>query len=208
MKKITLLLALVILTVPLFSCSSYSGEKELYEAGIEVAKTMKQMMKSDEYAEIYGIGNMDEVRTFVDSIDMSGLDDPDTVYSVVLPEAEKLYGEIFADKEDWDDLDDVIRTQLEHRMGFPAIISLINSQNSGSSAIVAASSYMAIVKNEELSLEAPVTYIYVYESGTVIAVMFAENGTAQGQFIFTKDPQDIDELFEDFDCEVERLDIK
>ncbi len=207
MKKLAFLLALVMISVAIVSCSSYSSENYLYSLGIEVAGTMKKLIRSDEYAEIYGIGDMEDIKSFAESLDLSGLDEPDDVYKVTLPEPEKLY-ESFFDGDDWDELDEVVRTQLENMMNAQSVISKINTQKSGTSAIVVASVYNTIVKDEKLSLEKPVTYLYVYESGTVIAVTFGEHGTAQGQFIFTDDPDEIDDEFEDFDCEVEKLKIK
>lgn len=209
MKKLISLLILAAMAATAFcGCSAgTSNEQYLYDLGIDVAEAMEKLIKSDDYAEVFGAP--DYVRDFVDEqVDLSDYDKPDKVYAVTLSNTEEFYEEALGLTDfDWDDLSDIIKEQLGARLGTSTIISQINSKT-GHDALAAAAIYIAFVEDEKLKLDEPVTYLYVYESGAVVAVMFGQYGTAQGQLIFTDEPDNIDDVFEDFACEVRKIDIK
>lgn len=211
MKKLTSLLILAaIAATALCGCSAgTSNEQYLYDLGIDVAETMKKLVKSDDYAEVYGAP--DYVRDFVDDkVDLSDYDKPDKVYAVSLADAEEFYESVIGGEPKWNDLDGVTREQLAARLAVDCGLTVISQMNAqqGTDALAAAAIYIAFVADEELKLDEPVTYVYVYESGTIVAVMFNEGGTAKGQLIFTNEPDDIDEVFEDSGCDVRKIDIK
>lgn len=208
MKKILSLLVLAAMAATaLVGCAAgTSSEQELYALGVDVVGTMKKLIKSNEYAEIYGVN--EEIRGFMGSVDLSDYDEPEDVYAVTIPEISEFCEEFLADADvDWDDLSDVVKEQLEAKVGLTTLITQINAQM-GSNVIAAASMYLTVVEDEELKLDEPVTYIYVYESGAVVAVTFNRYGSAQGQLVFMDDPDEIEDIFEDCGCEVRELDLK
>lgn len=204
-KLLSLIILSAIALTALSSCASlgYYSEDELYELGTEVVGTMKKLIKSDEYGEIFGVASVLETAK---TVDLSDYDDPEAVYAVTLPSIDELYEAIGASDEDWDDLSDTVKEQLEARLGFSNIATMLNNRM-GTSAIAASSIYIAMVKDENLRLEEPVTYVYVYES-VAVAVTFGKYETAQGQLIFVEDTDDVEDMLEDFGCDVTELDVK
>ncbi len=207
MKKWTAILTMLLLLGSLFSCSPEASEAELFSCGIEVAETMKILLASDAYAELYGTTGTEDVKAFIASMDLSDLDKPAYVYAISAPDPEKMYEAYYGDGVAWDSMDDELQQQIAYRMGISSVITMMNARYAGQSAVVVASVYTATVAFDDLALEEQTTYLYVYESGIAVAVTFNEHGTAYGQFIFTDKPDEICDYFENF-CEVERLHIK
>lgn len=206
-KLLSLLILAAMAATALVGCTAgTSSEQELYELGVDVVGTMKKLLKSDEYAEIYGVN--DELRELAESVDLSDYDEPEAVYAVTLTDVSEFCDEFLADADvDWDDLSDVVKEQLEAKLGAPTLITQINSAM-GTAALASSSMYLTVVEDEELRLDESATYIYVYESGAVVAVTFGRYGSAQGQLIFTDDPDDIGDVFEDCGWDVRELDVK
>lgn len=184
-----------------------TNDRQLYSMGLDVISVMDEMMQSDSYGEIMGASGVQDTLEMVDTNDY---DSPLAVYSITMPDTEELLKlAINNDMDLWQDLSEKLKEQVENRVSFSVLVSLLNGR-SGSKNIAFSSLYMAFVKNEKLKLKETKIFLYVFEEGTPIVVTFSESGTIQGQFLFlenVKTLSDVREVFEAFDCSVSRVDI-
>lgn len=208
MKKFSIVIFVFLLTFAMTACnkshSSYN-EEALFDLGIEVTKTMQEMVYSDEYISLYAdIEFEDEIVKF----QATDYNSPIAVYSVEIPSAKDVLSKLGSDNiDDYDKLSDNLKEQLDHRVTFSSIISSINAQ-SGTNTMVLCSILTATKYDKGIELDKSVAYLYIFEKGIPIAVTFTESGYANGQFLLLSDSksyEDISDIFNKFSCKVDKI---
>lgn len=208
MKKISIVIFAFLLTFAMTACgkshNSYN-EEALFDLGIEVTKTMQEMVYSDEYISFYtSIEFEDEIVKF----QATDYNSPIAVYSVEIPSAKELLSKLGSENiDDYDKLSETLKEQFDYRVTFSSIISLINAQR-GTNTMALCSLLTAIKHDKDIELDKSVVYLYVFEKGVPIAVTFTESGYANGQFLVLSDSksyEDISEIFNKYSCKIDKI---
>lgn len=206
----SILLLIMVLTVLVSGCTRSDGD-DLYDRGLEVAEIMDGIVKSESYCRLLsGSDSIDEFRK--QKLVADDYDSPTHVYSITVPSADELLGTMGEDSTElYNELSDLLKEQIDKRIGFNYIINTINAKEGGTTMIAASSLYNAVTSFDNVSLSDDIAYLYVFEDGMPIIVVFTagENGVgANGYFMFKSelsDISDVKELFEPFGCEVNRI---
>lgn len=203
MKRFGILILVVLLAFAMIGCGkehNAQNEDALYDLGIEVAKTMQEMVYSQEYISLYTSVEFEEEIVRFQATDYHA---PIAVYEVDTPDTEDVLSKLgIGSADDYDKLSDNLKEQLDHRVSFSSIISAINAQ-SGTDAMALCSLLTATKRDKEIVLEESVVYLYVFEKGVPIAVTFTESGYANGQFVLLND--DVSEIFDCYSCKVKKI---
>lgn len=208
MKKISIVIFAFLLTIAMTACgkshNSYSKES-LFDLGIEVTKTMQEMVYSEEYISLYSaVEFKDEIVKF----QAKDYDSPIAVYSVEIPNTKDVLSKLGSENiDDYDKLSDNLKEQLDHRVSFGAIISSINAQ-SGAKTMAMCSLLTAAKYDKDMELDKSIAYLYVFEKGTPIVVTFTRSGYANGQFLLLSDSksyEDISEIFSNYSCKIDKI---
>lgn len=208
MKKFSIVIFAFLLALTMTACGknhNSHNEEALFDLGIEVTKTMQEMVYSDEYISLYtAIEFEDEIVKF----QATDYDSPIAVYSVEMPNVKDVLSKLGSENiEDYDKLSDNLKEQLDHRVSFSSIISSINAQ-SGTNAMALCSLLTATKYDKDVELDKNITYLYVFEEGIPIAVTFTKSGYANGQFLLLNDSnsyEDICEIFNKYSCKVDKI---
>ena len=211
MKRTTLLFSLIYLALILSGCGTSekkeSQDIDLYHAGLDIISTMEEMIQSEEYSDIIGTNDVEELLKTVDTNDY---DSPIAVYSISMPEITDLLRITDDyDADQWNRLSDNLKEQIERKLSFSTIVSMINAQQ-GAQKIAFSSVYIAFDEDENIKVDDTTIYLYVFEKGIPIAITFSESGSINGQFVFL---EDIDTLsnaratFEKYKCSVIKIDV-
>ena len=208
MKKFSIVILISLLTLAMTACgkghNSYN-EKALFDLGIDVAKTMQEMVYSDEYCSLYADFEFeDEIVKF----QATDYDSPIAVYSVEIPSVKDILSKLGSENiDEYDKLSDNLKEQLDHRVFLSSIISSINVQN-GTKTMALCSILTATKYDKDIDLDKNVAYLYVFEKGMPIAVTFTKSGYANGQFLLLNDSksyEDISEIFNKYSCKVDKI---
>ena len=208
MKKCSIVIFAFLLAFAMTACGKSHNshyEEVLFDLGIEVTKTMQEMVYSDEYISLYtAIEFEDEIVKF----QAMDYDSPIAVYSVEIPNAKDILSKLGIENiEEYDKLSDNLKEQLDHRVSFSSIISSINAQ-SGTNTMALCSLLTATKDDKDVELDKSIAYLYVFEKGIPIAVTFTKSGYANGQFLLLNDSnsyEDISEIFNTYSCEVDKI---
>ena len=208
MKKISIVVFVFLLTLAMTACGeshNSHNEEALFNLGIEVTKTMQEMVYSDEYISLYAaIEFEDEIVKF----QATDYDSPIAVYSVEIPSAKDVLSKLGSENiDDYDKLSDNLKEQLNHRVSFSSIVSSINAQ-SGTNTMALSSLLTATKYGKDIELDKSIAYLYVFEKGTPIAVIFTKPGYANGQFLLLSDSksyENISEVFNKYSCKVDKI---
>lgn len=206
MKKLAILVALAILTLSVCGCSAAVGsdEDDLYDLGIEAVKNEKKLLASDEYAEINDVH--DSLVSVAKGVDLSDCKHPNEVYKVTLADAEAFYEEMLQGSVDWNELSDFLKEQLMEKMTLQAAMTQQNATY-GVEVIAATALYTATAHGDGIKLDAPVTYLYCYDSDVSVVVTFSESGSATTYLVFGDEDELVD-YAKDVGFELEKLDVK
>lgn len=210
MKRILLYIMAVLMALSLAACGMFgntASEKDLYKAGLELISVMDEMLQSDEYAEIIGIRVNKDV---IESVNTKDYSSPTAVYSISSPEVNDLLQQFGNYKvEDWNNLSDNLKVQIENKVSFSSVISSLNGRK-GADEISFAALYTATDRKDNIKPEKPISYLYIFEKGTPIAVSFTEDGYLYGQFVFlekTDSLSDIKSLFDAYKCDISEIEF-
>jgi hypothetical protein len=110
----------------------------------------------------------------------------------------------------WAKLPENLKEQVENRMSFSMLVSLLNGQQ-GSDVLAFSSMYTAADTDSRVRVTENTTLLYIFEKGTSIAVTFTEQGTMQGQFIFlpkTDSFEEVQTTFAQLGCTVTEVDFR
>ena len=190
------------------SITKTSSKNDLYSMGLEITKIMNEMVQSEEFASIMGVSDFSDVIKIVDTNDY---DSPIAIYSIEMPKIKDLFALFNVSEMDvWSSLSNNLQKQLENRINFGSIISIINSQH-GSSELAFSSSYIASDYFDTLNVDKQIIYLYVFEKGTPIVVTFSKKGYVSGQFLFSSNMNslsDVRSVFEPYQCAVDSVNIE
>lgn len=205
MKKFSIVIFAFLMALAMTACGKSHNEEALFDLGIEVTKTLQEMIYSDEYISLYtAIEFEDEIEKF----QATDYDSPIAVYSVEIPNAKDVLSKLGSENiDDYDKLSDNLKEQLDHRVSFSSIISSINVQ-SGTNTMALCSLLTATKYDEDVELDKSIAYLYIFEEGIPIAVTFTESGYANGQFLLLNDSnsyEDIIEIFNRYSCKVDKI---
>ena len=206
MMKKAIITAVAVLQILICFAGCSSGENAgLYQKGLEVSKIMEEMVDSESYANIMGAPNMlEEKRSQAAQVELS---EPVCTYELILPDKDELVVKSgMADISDWAKLSRPLKEQIGNRVSFQTFASIINA-SMGSETLAFCSLYTAIIKDESIKCSSPVTYLYVFDIDTAVAVTFGD-GSATGCFLFAKDmysTKGLDELFEPVGIEYKNI---
>lgn len=204
MKRIVFIILSFLMILNFAGCSD-SQNKELYRVGLDLISVMDEMIGSEEYSEMIGGKSF---KSLVQTVDTGDYNLPIGVYRIDLPEAQELLKLLkVSDLEDWNRLSENLKKQIENKVSFSAIISILNAKK-GSEYVAFSSVYTAMDKNTKFKIEKPVVLLYVFEKGEPIAVTFSETGSVSGQFLFLdeiKSDSEIKEFFKEYKCSVSKI---
>ena len=211
MKKWLIKIICGLLSLNFIVLCACNNTPDLYQKGVEITTLMGEMIESELYVEIMGSSHVD--LTLVKAKDY---DTPTRVYKISVPSYDTLIQKMATDEtnetkiDEFNELPDNLKEQIENKFSFQVITNLINSK-SGSNGVVISSTFNARnTYNGKIS--SSVAYLYTFETGKPIVVFFEPFGdkqfTASGNFIFAEklsSLSEVRELFEPFGCFVENV---
>lgn len=185
-----------------------SGEKSLYERGLEVVSLMAEMAGNDAYLSAYSDNG--EIREILSGAGAGDFSSPEAVYRVKIP-AVALWS--IAQMPAGGELPEPLREEIESKI-LTAFVSRINAMG-GTAALAAASICTAGTLFVDEELTENTLYLYVFENAVPAAVVFlpGEDGavSATGMLILC-DGFDVDvlegsgQLFGQTGIELEQID--
>ena len=196
MKKsfLSLLVLVLIFALSLSSCAGKS--KSLEKCGNDVISLMDDMLRSDEYAENFGVAN--EHKEIVEKLRSGDYSSASAIYELSIPEESLTHGDF-----DFDDYSGDLKEHMRVSL-YSSFVSQLNAKEGGSTQVVATSIFAASKSYVCKSLEDIAVYLYVFENGYPIVVVFTpgESGAirAYGNFLLnegvnTDDAEQIEESF-------------
>lgn len=183
-------------------------QKSLYEQGLSVISLMAEMVKSDDYIEMYS-----QNKELIETVAKAGNGDyaePKAVYKITVS---KNLIQMLAQGSALTELSPTLREYVDRRMR--GMIATQLNQSAGAQAL-AASSICMVQKtfvNDTLD-EVGTSYLYTYENGFLIVVTFTpgEDNTvsASGSFIFSENfskatQEELEQLFALFSAKLELI---
>ncbi len=223
MKKLAFVFALLLLFSSFSGCGeAYSTSDELYAHGIKLVETMNELIASENYSLLYGMSA--EVVDAAGFSPVTNPSEPAHVYSVTLPEMHVMFDKLMYSNTSWEELSAAEQEQVTNKTSFMTLVSSANSKllasvfdslssvyqpdfSSAPTFLALASIYQTVIKNDEITPEGEVNYVYVYENGTAVAVGFMK-GSCVGMRLFINEASDVEAFFGEYGCTVEELDIK
>ena len=173
----------VLAAMILFSLAACGESKPDYRtAGLEVTKLLGQMAADEHFISM--LAGSEAVETIRETVNTGDYDRPVAVYELKMTDP-KVYVESNLDeksRETWDKIPEELKEQTLMRIGVPVLCTMHTSRQSAAE-IAFSSLATAIVRNEELTAEDTVYYLYIFEKGTPILVSFGYHG-ASGSFVF------------------------
>jgi len=212
MKKVMSVIAICIIACLTVIFSGCSKTADLYDLGLQMTIQMEELVKSDYYAELAGLN--DSMKPEREKFIANDYDTPVKVFSISILDSKKILenlGEISEDK--WNALNPSIQEQILNKVSMQTILNYVNFKYNSGSTFAVISNYTAKKQFENYSLKENIVYLYMFETGTPVAVTFTGyNGgiEAQSQFLLlpqTSTLSDIRELFTPFGCNVNVVNI-
>lgn len=210
MKKNFVVLTIVLLIATMCLLSGCNRDADLYEIGLQVTTAMDEIVKSDYYFQLLGYGeeNVPSREGFI----ANDYDSPERVYIITIPDTESMLKKLGGiDDENYNQQSDTIKKQIIDYHSFITIVPNIINGNNGNEAVVISQSCRVKLSFGKCKLKSEVAYLYVFETGTPILVLFTPDHnsvTAQGVFLDSNklnSLSEVRELFETFGCTVNNL---
>lgn len=199
----------------LTGCKKESEEKEsaktpdYYSIGLRVTQTMSDMIRNEDYG--YLIGTSQDILGVAAKANTNDYDSPTAVYSIRVSDSDKLKKYFFPDESAearLERLPSSLRDQISNYLTVQRLVNVINAHN-GTNLFAFANIYNAMIRDESLTEDESVSYLYVFEKGMPIVVCFGYCA-ATGIFLLPYDNNldslsAVREFFEPFGCEVYRV---
>ena len=139
-------------------------------------------------------------------------DSPARAYKISVPTFETLYEKMNNEGVlRLDELSDDLKEQAKTRLNIYTVLNFVN-MHYGSASCLAASSVFTAEKRFDGKIASSVVYLYIFETGIPIAVVFEPFGekqfTAKGILLWAGDTSALSkvrEVFEPFGCNVENI---
>lgn len=207
MKKFLSEISCVLICLISVALAACGKTPDLYRAGVEMTTLMGEMTNSEQYREVMGIS--DEQTSFVQANDY---DSPARAYEISVPSFEDLYEKMNNEGVlRLDELSDDLKEQAKTRLNIYTVLNFVNMHYGSASSLAASSVFMA-EKRFDGKIASSVVYLYIFETGIPIAVVFEPFGekqfTAKGIFLCAGDISTLSkvrEVFEPFGCNVENI---
>lgn len=209
MKKLSQSFMLIILSICCTFAVGCTKETDLYSLGLQMTKTMEEVVKNDFYSNYCVSSYIKEERhQFI----ANDYDTPIKVYDITLfTDAKTQFLKLNTiTEEEWNELPESVKEQLLNKMKMPTVVTNINAKN-GINIFAVANSYVITKQFEGCSIKNDFSYLYVFETGKPIMVTFSpsHNGVnAIAQFLITEKVNSLStlrELFGNYDCQVSVL---
>lgn len=209
MKKWLIKIICGLLSLTFITFCACNDTPDLYQKGVEITTIMGEMIESELYVETMGPSHVD--LTLVKAKDY---DTPTRAYKISVPSFDTFIQKMGTyDKtqiDEFNELSDNLKEQIENKFSFQIITNWINSKSGNDELVISTIFNARNTYNGKIS--SSVAYLYTFETGKPIVVLFAPFGdkqfTASGNFIFAKNLSslsEVRELFEPFGCFVEKV---
>ena len=201
----------VLLCTMFLMLSACNKTPDLYEKGIEITTIIGEMVNSEDYAQVMGLDANDKIEL----VKAKDYDTPTRVYKISVPVVDAYFEHLRThaknwDKSPYDKLSDNLKEQIKNRYSFLTIVDHLNSIYNWD-GLVLSSAFMAYKKFDG-NISSSTVYLYTFETGTPIIVLFEPFGdkqfTAKGHFVFAEDLSSLSkvrDVFEQFECSVENI---
>lgn len=129
------------------------------------------MLKSEEYFDI--TLNNNQYKSYKEKLVANDYDCPVRVFSIDIPDTEVILKNLGADEYDiYENLPDTLKQQINNRVSFLTIASKLNYEKNDTNAVVVYNNYTAGISFKKYSLSKPIAYLYIFETGKPILVLF------------------------------------
>ena len=133
------------------SADASSGKPDYYRIGLDVAQTMGEMIRNDDYAAIIGADSA-EITEMRNKMDTNDYDSPVAVYEIRVKSIDDFF---FAtdsefDREQWNRLSDNLKEQINNRFSVQTVFSYLNAKV-GMYETAVSSLYITRLKDERLT---------------------------------------------------------
>lgn len=183
MKKFLFRACSILLIASSLLLISCSKAPNLYKNGIEITTTIGDMVNSDYYRQLMNISESINA----DTLKADDYNKPTKTYKITLPQKDILllmYTNY--NKTEWDELPDTVKSQIKKSVGFQILVAN-NNISMGEEYLKLYAVYKA-TKTFEGNLPSHVAYLYIFEKGNPIVVIFEPINDqifqASGHFLF------------------------
>lgn len=211
-KILAIAAILIVAGVGIFFAVRALIRPDYYQEGLKVTKQMGEMLESEDYALMLGMGASE--LEYINAANTGDYDSPTAVYAIRLNHEKwekKLIDSLSPEqKEHWNRLPDWMRQQLMSQQNAAVIITgIIGRSVTGSAELIFYNQYRIMKKVDRLKGDPDLLYLYVFKDGMPVAVSF-NDGYITGVFLITKDIslgslQDVRNLFGEYECTVEQV---
>lgn len=209
MKNMIRLTILAIVCHAFLLFGGCTKQADLYHMGLTVTGVMDEMVKSDDY--FYLTMDQESLKPYRDDFIANDYDSPTRVLTITVPSTEAMLNELgMNDDGKYDNLSDSLKQQISAAYSLLGIVSLLNATGDTNHFIII-NNYVAHLNFEGYSLAQPTAYLYLFETGTPIFVLFTPDGDsvkADGVFYYPEETvtlSSVREQFEPFGCTVNQL---
>lgn len=203
MKKRLIGLCCILLILMCVFLSACGNTPDLYQKGIEITTLLQKIVYSDDYRLTFDGG---EITTAY--FQAKDYDSPTRVYKLSYPNPFDALNSGYLNKEPFDNLDDELKEQVLNHFDFTSVLHAINVYSMGDYF----TQLFSAKKTYEGTLSEPVIYLYTFETGKPITVVFEPSGTKQftaaGYFVLSDKFTSLSavrEVFEPYGCAVEEV---
>ena len=179
------------------------SEQGLYDSGVVITSVVGEMVNSETF-----VGLMSLPSQSVEMVKASDYNAPINAYKITPPSFQTML-ELMEGEQLIEGLSSNLLEQMEGRYDINYILTTLTNAY-GSHALIARSSFMA-KKVFDGALSETVVYLYLFETGKPIAVVFTPFGekqfTANGGFVFGEFSSltEVESMFVPFGCQVEKI---
>lgn len=207
MKKLILQASFALLCIFTIGFTGCKKDVNLYQKGIELTTVMGEMANSESYLKLMGINDTSDF----DQVKAKDYDSPTRTYRISIPSFDTLAKETSnIDTVLFNELSDSLKEQIKVRVDFYTALNYVNSAIDVNAIYIA--STLIAKKTYNGTISSSSAYLYTFETGTPIVVVFEPFGnkqfTATGCFLFRDDATTLSkvrEIFEPFGCNIENV---
>ena len=185
-----MVLALLCLVLAVLPAAAGAESPEYYEAGLQVAGILDEMVRSHDYLEMM-IPYNDAAQELIDTRFNTGdYDTPVSLYRLIPAEARSWLYTVLSDSEEekFAGLSPALQQQLLNRMeGVALLVNQVNARK-GTDWLSVSAALQAVVDIPDLEPEKAVYHLFIFEKGIPIVVSYGWHH-ATGMFL-ALDPED------------------
>lgn len=213
MKKIITILISIITVILCFS--SCDKELDVHSESIEIMKLMEMKANSEDYWQLCISGTTESFEKHRAYFIANDYDTPIRAYKITQPTSDMVKQKLLlreGEEEELNNLPEVLREELITRYTnlniiFEVVLNYIQSSDSGTFFSSTCNTSTVI---ENATIEKAVAYLYIFETGKPIVVLFSNNQQGgvrvQGMFLTNSTYETLSltrDIFEPYGCTVE-----